>query len=115
MLKHQTITDPDSDQTSIIFSGTATIETIQILLTVIKEGMEGSDNLSLDFNNTDNVDFSCLQLLCAAHRHAVRTGKKLSLKVDKDSLFYDVVRVSGFSRHQSCSLSPEPTECLWIQ
>ncbi len=65
----------------------------------------------LDLAGVTAADVSFLQILCAAHRSALRDGKSFSVASPSQELLR-TVRTAGFERKQPCSQCAGDT-CLW--
>lgn len=72
-----------------------------------------SDDVSIAFGNVQDADLSCLQLLCCAHRSAVRLKKRVRFAGALPRIFEDLAKAAGFSRQQGCRRMCEKS-CLWI-
>ena len=70
------------------------------------------DELSVAFDNVESADLSCLQLLCSAHRSALRLQKRVKFSVAPPQVFKDAVEAAGFSRVKGCKFDSEKS-CLW--
>lgn len=73
-----------------------------------------ADSVEIRLGRVTAVDLSFLQLLCAAHRSAVRLNKKISLTGRSPLPFKEAVKDAGYARTIGCS--PEREEsCLWSE
>lgn len=101
-----------SEETATLrISGTLTIEDAANLKTSLAGIVADSTLIEIDLSATGNTDLSCLQVLCAAHRSAVQTGKKLVLRNASDSL-RTCLEDAGFPRQSGC-LHHQGETCLW--
>lgn len=101
-----------SEETAKLFiSGSMTIEDAANLKTAIAGIVADSALIEIDLSATVTTDLSCLQVLCAAHRSAVLTGKKLVMRNVSDSL-RTCLEDAGFPRQSGC-LHHEGESCLW--
>jgi hypothetical protein len=57
-------------------------------------------------------DMALLQLLCSAHRTALRAGKRLELGNEPPGQFRMVMDLAGLSRHIGCA-QDDTDSCLW--
>ena len=80
---------------------------------VLIEALEVTDEVSIAMENIQDVDLSCLQTLCSAHRSAVRSQKKMTFDKGLPWIFIDAAEVAGFSRLKGCKLDSE-NSCLWM-
>jgi hypothetical protein len=60
----------------------------------------------------NEIDLSCLQVLCAAHRSAVASGRDITTTGKWPDAFARAVEESGYSRGRNCR-SPRSVRCLW--
>jgi anti-anti-sigma factor len=70
-------------------------------------------HLVIDTSAVAGAEASSVQLLCAAHKTAVRTGKQLVLQNASEAISR-VVRNAGFLRREGCLKGLE-RDCLWIK
>jgi len=71
-----------------------------------------ADAVSIAMEKVQDVDLSSLQLLCSAHRSAVRLHKQLAFSGDLPRIFSDAVETAGFERITGCKLD-SGNSCLW--
>ncbi len=72
-----------------------------------------ADDVSISFNDIQDVDLSCLQMLCSVHRSAVRLKKKVRFDDTPPEIFKAAADAAGYSRLKGCKLDFEES-CLWI-
>jgi anti-anti-sigma regulatory factor len=110
--------DPESlrsaGKSTVKLMGEWTIERAGELKGMLSEGLEGGECIVVDVEEIENVDLSCLQLLCAAHRASLREGKLLTLGGKRPDQFRKRVHEAGFSRALGCHKDPGKS-CLWIE
>ncbi|MHC1744220.1 MAG: lipid asymmetry maintenance protein MlaB [Syntrophobacteraceae bacterium] len=92
--------------------GRCTIERADELKSMLLESLSRDDAIVIDLENLTEVDLSCLQLLCAAHRRSLRQNKQMQLGADRPVVFDRAVRTAGFARTLGCHKDPGGT-CLW--
>ena len=73
-----------------------------------------ADRVDVVFGSVTDMDISCLQLLCSAHRSASRMKKQLSLSGDWPELLKQTVEEAGYVRLAGCRLDVNHS-CLWIK
>lgn len=93
--------------------GNLTIERAHELKQALLEALRNNDRIAIDLEGITDVDLSCLQLLCSAHRTSLRLGKQLTLHGEQSEIFKMAVRDAGFPRILGCHEDPE-RGCLWI-
>ncbi|MBF0457736.1 MAG: STAS domain-containing protein [Nitrospirae bacterium] len=76
--------------------------------------MEDADDLSINISNVTQVDLSCFQIICSAHRFYSRMNKNLSLDGEIPENIRTLAIKSGFKRHKGCALDSGDT-CIWMR
>lgn len=103
-------------------SGTVGVLTINGALTVgcaselkaaLMKALETVEHLILNLAAVDELDLSCLQLLCAAHRTSQKLNKQLTIADNRPEAFRGTVCLSGYGRHIGCALD-RTNSCLWL-
>ena len=97
----------------ISLDGEVTLQQAEELRRVLIKALVDADEVSVDMEKAEKVDLSCLQLLCSAHRSAVRLSKKLAFSGSSPKALRDVVETTGFSRATGCRLDCDKS-CIWI-
>jgi ABC-type transporter Mla MlaB component len=104
-----------SGNTNILtIEGELTIAHAAELRTILIKSLESADTVQLRLESVKDVDLSCLQLLCAAHRSALISNKNLTLGSRGSEAFRQAVENAGYSRHLGCDLDISES-CLWIR
>ena len=83
----------------------------EVLLEVYNENRT---QIRLSGRELGAIDFYGLQLLCAAHRTAIKKKILLSWEGGRPSQISDAMPIAGFTRHCGCSLCPPDIKCVWI-
>ena len=83
-------------------------ESVAAISQVLAEAEHG---VVLDLSEVTGADVTFLQILCAAHRSALREGKSFSIAAPSRALL-DTVRTAGFERTQPCTKCTGDA-CLW--
>jgi anti-anti-sigma regulatory factor len=76
---------------------------------VLIKALIDADEVAITFRNVTDVDLSCLQLLCSAHRSAVRFNKRLSLAGSTPPIFQRSMEAAGYSRLTGCGFDQDRT------
>ncbi len=71
-----------------------------------------ADVVTVKFGEVQDADLSLLQLLCSAHRSAVRLKKQVQFEGAFPKVFQEAARAGGFTRLKGCKLDTEKS-CLW--
>ena len=104
--------EPSGDTHVLTLNGELTIEHAGELKKVMIDAIENFDRLTVAIGDLTEVDLTCLQLLCSAHRTALKSNKQLTLSSRDSDIFQRLVRDSGYARHDGCF--PDPSQqCLW--
>jgi len=92
--------------------GKLTIERTQELKNILLDALNEKDDVIIDLKSAMEVDASFLQLLCAAHKSALRMHKRLILDSGKSSALKTAVHQAGYIRTLCCTGDPNQ-DCLW--
>jgi anti-anti-sigma regulatory factor len=101
-------------QGNIKLDGNLTVGQAEELRSLLIKAIIDAEEVHLDFGTVTDVDLSCLQLLCSAHRSASRMKKRVSLSDDWPEVFKKTVEEAGYSRNTGCRLDIDHT-CLWVK
>ncbi len=72
-----------------------------------------ADDVSIGFDDVQEVDLSCLQMLCSVHRSALRLKKQVRFGDTSPKILKAAADAAGYSRLKGCKLDCERS-CLWI-
>lgn len=97
----------------ITFKGELTLPHAEELRGVLVKALAETDDVSIAMEDVQDVDLSCLQLLCSAHRSAVRFQKRMVFSGELPRIFSDAVEAAGFARIAGCKLDCDHS-CLWV-
>ena len=93
-------------------AGKLTIQRASELAASIGQAIAEEEHAAvLDLAAVTSADLTFLQILCAAHRSALREGKTLSITSPSEALLR-TMKTAGFERRQPCS-SCTGDKCLW--
>ncbi len=98
---------------TLFLEGELTIHYAGQLKDALLKAVGSFDAIVISLGNVQDVDLSCLQLICSAHRTSAKLKKKLSLAADPPDLFFQAVRDSGYSRTRGCGSFESDENCLW--
>ncbi len=70
-------------------------------------------DISIGFGSVQEVDVSCLQLLCSAHRSAVRLKKRVCIEGSLPPVMNEAVEAAGYARLKGCKLDCDKS-CIWM-
>ncbi len=94
--------------------GDLTLSQAGELRTLLIKALINADRVVLEFGSVTDIDLSALQLLCSAHRSAVRLNKQLIFSGEWPGLFKQAVSDAGYARFAGCHLDRE-NSCLWMR
>ncbi len=98
----------------MLLDGDLTLQNAEDMRRALMKAIIASDNVTLTFNTVTDVDLSSLQLLCSAHRSAVRLNKRIAIRGEWPELFQRAVDEAGYARSTGCRLDCE-NSCLWVR
>lgn len=93
-------------------SGELTIRRATEIREMLLASIGQNDSTVIRIGEAAEVDPAFLQLLCSAHRTAVKAGKCLSLEAGSSPLFRQQLEDAGFVRHTGC-LHDCHSDCIW--
>lgn len=103
----------NGDKKIIYFAGSLTIESADQVKAALLGAIESAPDVEINFGDVTDIDLSCLQLLCSAHRTSVAMEKNLTIASTVDGALQDAASRGGFIRHTGCSLDARKN-CLWM-
>ena len=95
-------------------SGELTIQSAGEFKAILKESLEATGILAINLSSVTEIDLSCLQLLCAAHRTAMEQDKLFEYEQGWSEPFIDAIRGSGYARHTDCYLHKN-RKCIFTE
>ena len=95
-------------------SGSVTVERSCELKEILMKALHGAEHVIFDLDGMTEVDLSCLQILCSAHRTSTRLNKRITLGNVRPEVFRRAVECAGFDRHTGCVLDTTQS-CLWVK
>jgi ABC-type transporter Mla MlaB component len=101
-------------QGNIILDGNLTVGQAEGLRILLIKALIDAEQVRVDFGTVTDVDLSCIQLLCSAHRSATRMKRSVSLSGDWPEPFKKIVEEAGYSRLSGCRLDAD-NSCLWVR
>ncbi len=101
------------DKGAIHLDGDLTLPNAAELRTMLIKSLIDADEVTIRFGAVQDVDLSCLQLLCSAHRSAVRLKRQIRFEGDLPKLLRETADAAGYSRLKGCQLD-KGKSCLWV-
>lgn len=78
------------------------------------DALDRAQSVLIDLKAMEDMDLTCLQLLCSAHKSALSSGKTLTIDGGSPPHFERSLDLAGFSRSRGCTMDAN-NSCLWIQ
>jgi anti-anti-sigma regulatory factor len=110
MSSHQKQT---GEEATITLEGELTLPRVEELKNAFLQALVKGDTVAIRFGTVQDVDLSGLQMLCSAHRSAVRMKKKVRVSGAMPKILRDAAEAAGYMRLKGCKLDFE-NSCLWI-
>ena len=97
---------------TLTLTGDLTIEHAQDLHQKLLAALDQTQHLTITFAEVTAADLSLVQLLCSAHRTALRAVKFLEVDQRRPEILCRLVREVGFLRDKGCALDGQGS-CIW--
>lgn len=98
----------------IITSGARlTIENAADFSRIVREALEASKKVAIEFEPTVEIDITGVQILCSACKSAAAAGSSFSYHGPQPSALANVIISSGAERHAVCKHNNDST-CIWF-
>lgn len=98
----------------IITSGDRlTIETAGDFSRILREALETSNNVVIEFEPAVEIDITGVQILCSACKSAAQSGKTFSYHGLQPPALTEIITCSGAERHVVCKHNNNST-CIWF-
>jgi len=78
------------------------------------KALNSGDHVILKLSECTGVDLSFIQLICSAHRTALKMNKVIELGATLPDIIAQAVKDAGYFRDKGCPLDVGHT-CLWIR
>lgn len=90
-----------------------TIECAGDVARLIREGLEASQHVSVEFEPDVEIDITGIQILCSACKTAAANGRSFSYQGVRPKSLTDVIEACGAERHAVCKQNNNAT-CIWF-
>lgn len=100
-------------QSFLKLEGDVNVSRAAELKDALLKSLEKAESIEINLNDVTAIDLSCLQLLCSAHRTAVKEGKTLIIKDQDLPLYVEARKNAGFMYSKPCRLVTSK-DCLWV-
>lgn len=102
------------DVRTLMLDGDLTIQHAAEFKKAFDGSFEGVKKLVLNFDKVDEIDLSCLQILCSAHRTSTKMEKELAIDGECPEVLKKVIESAGLTRQTGCSKDYQKS-CFWIK
>jgi len=110
------MTIPQPEKTNVqkvlVLDGDLTNIRSEEIKAVFADALRDAQEVSVTFGEIAALDLSCLQLLCSAHRSAVRLHKRMRFEGMVPPILTETARFAGFLHLKGCEVDGGRT-CLW--
>ncbi len=101
------------DERTLQLEGDLTLLNAAELKRMLIKALINADAVTIQFGDVQELDLSCLQLLCSAHRSAVRLNKQIRFEGSLPKILQETAEAAGYLRLTGCQLDSEKS-CFWI-
>ena len=89
-----------------------TIKNADRLTTTLGEMLDTPNCVVINTESVTEIDLSCLQLFCAAHRTSIGKNKQIVIEQGWPAPIRQAAQAAGFSRNTGCPFNVKSL-CLW--
>jgi anti-anti-sigma regulatory factor len=98
----------------IITSGDRlTIETAADFSRIVREALDASNYIALEFEANVAIDITGVQIICSACRSAAEAGKTFSFHGPQPHALTEIISSCGGERHAPCKHNND-SSCIWF-
>lgn len=90
-----------------------TIENAGVFTQLVREALEASQNVTLEFEADVEMDITGVQVLCSACKSAAAAGTSFSYRGPLPQGMADIIIASGAERHALCKHNND-SNCIWF-
>jgi anti-anti-sigma regulatory factor len=91
--------------------GTLAIEDAEALKKSLVSCIDKANEVIFDIEGMEDVDLSCLELMCSAHKTAERSEKKILIKGSPSAALWNSIEDAGYFSRSVCETGSE--NCIW--
>jgi anti-anti-sigma regulatory factor len=104
-----------SENGDIIIKGgdRLTIENASEFSRIVKEALDVSGMVAVEFDKESAIDITGLQVLCSACKSAAQSGKIFTYHGQQPQSMADLITACGAERHAVCKHNNDAT-CIWF-
>jgi anti-anti-sigma regulatory factor len=97
---------------TVTIEGALTLQCISEIRDALLRTVQQADDIVIDMGAVTDLDVSGFQVICAAHKSAVRLGKPLSFAGEPPAAVKELAGRAGYVRQSSC-INGADGRCLW--
>ena len=103
----------ENGETIITSGDRLTIENAAEFSRIIREALDASHLVAIEFEPAVAIDITGIQILCSACKSAADGGKIFTYHGPQPQALTDIVASSGAERHAACKHNNDAT-CIWF-
>ena len=103
----------ENGETIITSGGRLTIENASDFSRTVRDALEASRVVAIEFEPAVEIDITGVQILCSACKSAANSGKTFSYHGAQPQALTDIIITSGAERHAACKHNNDST-CIWF-
>jgi anti-anti-sigma factor len=104
----------DGQQGVVKLEGEITIQSAGEFRDAMIKALEGYEKVYVNVEGVTEVDVSCFQILCSAHRTAVKNNKLLECSGSLPEGFRKTAQEAGYIRNSGCAFDCAKI-CMWAR
>ncbi len=97
----------------LLLEGNLTMTQVRETHRILFEAIRDVNTLNIELRNIGAMDMSFVQLLCAAHRECLLSGRSIHLQGDRSENINTLLEKSGYCKQLGC-LPGAKESCLWL-
>ena len=106
--------DDSQNEGLLIADGELTVQRASDFKDMLTKAISEVNRLEINFDMVTEVDLTCLQLLCSAHKTCLKANKALSITGRQSEALKEAIKYAGYERHKGCKVAREKNKCLWV-
>ena len=97
---------------TVVVKGALTVSHIAGVRDELLKALKSAAKVALDLRAVTEIDLSALQLICSAHKTAIKTQKKFEFIDSSTGVAVNTAGMNGYLRQTGCSIDQDKS-CLW--
>ena len=103
----------ENGETIITSGARLTIENAADFSRIVRDALEASRVVAIEFEPAVEIDITGVQILCSACKSAANSGKTFSYHGAQPQALTDIIITSGAERHAVCKHN-NGSSCIWF-